>query len=499
MNIELKEGSVLDCKDEAIVVGMFEGTKRPEGLLKKLDTALKGKVNTLLSSGDFKGKLNELSLVRTEGLLKSPRLLLVGLGKKGEFERDALRQASATAAKALQRSGRGSVTMTPLSLGLVRLESEEVGQLLTEGISLGTYRFNKYKTVHEDGKTELKQVTILAEGPVTLKRALRRGIETGKMICDSVIRVRNLVSEPSNEVTPSRLAKEAQEIGKKEGIKVTVLERDQMKKLGMGGLLGVSKGSQEPPKFIILEYNLSKKQKPLFVFVGKGITFDSGGISIKPADKMDRMKYDMSGAAAVIGIMEAVSRLKLPIRLVGLVPTCENLPSGTSYKPGDILKALNGKTIEVLNTDAEGRLILADALSYAARYKPDGVVDLATLTGACVIALGNFAIGLLTNHERLAEKVKRAGEVSHERVWELPLWKEYTELIKSDIADVKNTGDGTAGTITAAAFLKEFVSYPWVHLDIASVAWTEKEFPYLPKGGTGVGVRLLVQLLRDWK
>jgi len=207
----------------------------------------------------------------------------------------------------------------------------------------------------------------------------------------------------------------------------------------------------------------------------------------------------MSGAAAVIGTLEAASRLKLPMRLVGLVPTCENLPSGSAYKPGDILKALNGKTIEVLNTDAEGRLILADALSYAARYKPDGVIDLATLTGACVIALGNFAIGLMTNDPRLAQRVKQAGEVSHERVWELPLWKEYSEIMKSDIADIKNTGDGTAGTITAAAFLKEFVGYPWVHLDIAGCAWTEKELPYLPKGAAGVGVRLLIELLRSWR
>jgi leucyl aminopeptidase len=273
-----------------------------------------------------------------------------------------------------------------------------------------------------------------------------------------------------------------------------------MKKLGMNGILNVSRGSSEPPKFIILEYNTKKKSNDTIVLVGKGVTFDSGGISLKPGAGMDMMKADMSGAAAVLGAFKAISSLKPSSHIVGLVPCTENMPGGRALKPGDIIKCMSGKTVEVLNTDAEGRLILADAISYAKRYKPDAVIDIATLTGACVAALGTFASGMLGNNEELKGRIKQAGENCHERVWELPLWDEYRDLIKSTIADIKNIGGKYAGTITAACFLGEFVEgYPWVHLDIAGTFLVEKDTPYIRKGASGVGVRLLTHLMQNWK
>ncbi len=497
MEIKVKKGKATSEKTEALIAFFEEGTKQPEGALKGLDKALSGRIRRLLQSGDVRGKSGEVSLIWTDGAIPAPRLFLVGLGKREKLDKESLRKASGVACKALKRYRLGSGTVLVETIPAKKLSSEELGEVVTEGLRLGGYAFDGYKTVHEEPKKELKTITLLVERGGAAP--LEKGVRTATLVTDSVYRVRDLISGPSNEITPGRLAAVAREIGKSTGIKVTVLEKPAIERLGMGGLLGVSRASHEGPRFIILEYNLNRKNLPLFVFVGKGITFDTGGISIKPSKDMDRMKYDMSGAAAVLGTLEAAARLKLPFRLVGLVPTCENMPGGHAYKPGDILKILNGKTVEVLNTDAEGRLILADALSYAQRYKPDGVVDLATLTGACVIAVGNLAIALMTNHERLASRVREAGERSGERTWELPLWEEYSEIIKSDIADVKNIGDGTAGTITGAAFLKEFVDYPWVHLDIASRAWAEKELPYIPKGATGIGVRLLVDFLRNWK
>jgi leucyl aminopeptidase len=303
-------------------------------------------------------------------------------------------------------------------------------------------------------------------------------------------------------MTPTILAEQAHQMAKDCHLKCEVLDRKDIEKLGMGLLLGVAQGSEEPPKFIILEHRGGKRGQGNLVFVGKGITFDSGGISIKPADGMERMKYDMSGGAAVIGALRATALLKVPQNVIGLIPATENLPSGKATKPGDVHRAMNGKTAEIINTDAEGRLILGDALAYAARYKPVACVDLATLTGACVVALGHEAIGMMGNAqgEALMDRLRQAGMRTGERVWQLPLWDEYLEHVKSDVADVKNVGMGrAAGTIAGAAFLVKFVDdYPWVHLDIAGTAWADRDQPYKPKGGTGVGVRLLTQMVLDW-
>jgi leucyl aminopeptidase len=319
-----------------------------------------------------------------------------------------------------------------------------------------------------------------------------------QIIAESVYFTRDLVSAPGNEMTPAILAKKAQEIARRKSITCKVMDKAKMKELGMNSLLGVASGSNQEPKFIILEYSGGKKSSNPIVLVGKGLTFDSGGICIKPAEKMDEMKSDMSGGAAVMGAIMAAAELRLTLNIVGLIPATENMPSGTAYKPGDILKSYSGKTIEIINTDAEGRLILADALAYAAKYKPAAIIDVATLTGACIIALGDDVIGMLGNNDELKSEINKAAKISGELVWELPLWEKYHEQIKSDIADYKNSGGRAAGTITAAAFLSKFVGdSPWVHLDIAGPAWTDKDKDYIPKGASGVTVRLLVEFLRD--
>jgi leucyl aminopeptidase len=300
-------------------------------------------------------------------------------------------------------------------------------------------------------------------------------------------------------MTPTRFAAETQKIAKQVRLKFHALGVPEMKKLGMNLLLSVAAGSDQPPKFVILDHHGSKRKGTDIVLIGKGITFDSGGISIKPSEGMEKMKYDMAGAAAVVGTMKAAAEMRLPLNLVGLIPVTENMPSGKASRPGDIVTGMNGKSVEIINTDAEGRLVLADALTYAEKYQPKAVIDLATLTGACVVALGEHAIGMMGNHQKVMDVLKHSGEVAHERVWQLPLWDDYFEQIKSDHADIKNTGGRWGGAITAALFLKQFAEkFHWAHLDIAGTAWIEKDRPYCPKGATGTGVRLMVQFLQDY-
>jgi len=324
------------------------------------------------------------------------------------------------------------------------------------------------------------------------------GIRVGKIISESVCMARDLVNGPSNQVTPSVLAQRADRISREHGMELQVLEVAEADSMGMGAFVAVAKGREEPGKFIVLDYNKGKGFETIAV-VGKGITFDSGGISLKPSDGMDRMKDDMSGAAAVLGILDAAARLEMPLRLVGIIPATENLPSGKAYKPGDVLKTLSGQTVEVISTDAEGRLVLCDALSYSLRYEPKAILDLATLTGACVVALGDYVTGLMGNDEALVKRIEDASAKTGEKVWRLPIWDEYFEYLKSDTADFRNVGTRSAGAIIGGIFLSKFVGQtPWVHLDIAGPSNLEKERPYTPRGGTGVGVRLVMQLLRDW-
>lgn len=495
MKITVLAGKIEKHTTDAAVVLLFEN-ERPGKVAGRADKALGGMISRLIRKGDFKPKAGAVHLLYPEGRNPAERLLLVGLGKRNVFTLNRLRQAAGKAAPLLRSAGARSITFVTDGTGL---DAEELAQALIEGSMLGLYRFLKYKTDEEnDRKKDLRTITLLTESSSAV-RAMQKGVKIGEAIAESTVMARDMVSSPPVDMTPAIIATRAKEIARQFGLKLQILEKDQMQKLGMGALLGVASGSVQPPKFIIVEYRKGGR-KPFIALVGKTITFDSGGISIKPAENLDRMKDDMAGGAAVLGAIRTAAALKLPLNLVGLLPATENMPGGRAYKPGDVLRTMSGQTIEIINTDAEGRLILADALAYACKYKPAVIVDIATLTGACGIALGQEATGMLGTNDVFMQKIRAAGEKTGERVWELPLWEEYYDQIKSDIADMKNTGGRAGGVITAAALLSKFVQkYPWVHLDIAATSWSEKERPYTPKGATGIGVRLLTQFLRDFE
>ncbi len=500
MEVAVRAGGLDKAPVDAIVLMLYDGDSAPQSIAAGIDKALDGAITALLQEGEFTGKLRQQSVLHTQGRLPAKKVVLTGLGKPEKLTLDALRQAAGSAANYLRGLRASTLATTIDGTERAQLTPSGAAQAVVEGMMLALYCFDKFKTEENDRK-DVAAITLVTSGREQVK-AVQQGAEIGRIVADSANFARSLVNHPSNEMTPTILAEQARQMAKDCDLKCEVLDRKDMEKLGMGLLLGVAQGSEQPPKFIMLEHRGGKRSQGNIVFVGKGVTFDSGGISIKPADGMERMKYDMSGGAAVIGALRATALLKVPQNVVGLIPATENLPSGKATKPGDVHRAMNGKTAEIINTDAEGRLILGDALAYAARYKPLACVDLATLTGACVVALGHEAIGMLGNpqSEELMERLRRAGMRTGERVWQLPLWDEYLEHVKSDVADVKNVGMGrAAGTIAGAAFLVKFVDgYPWVHLDIAGTAWADREQPYKPKGGTGVGVRLLTQMLLDW-
>ena len=501
MNITVRQGEIQKTRAEAVVVNLFQGA-RPGGATAAVDAGLGGLIGRVVDSGDFTGEKNRTLLLYPEaGGFPARRVLLVGLGRQEEFDLETARQAAGTAARRLQELGVEKGATVLHGAGAGGLEAEEAAQAVAEASILACYRFDEHKSSREERKA-LRQLTVVEFDGGRLA-AVRRGVRLGRWIAEGTCLARDLVNHPGNTATPSFLASRARALARRhEGLRCRVLDEAAMRKEGMGAILGVSAGSAEPAKLIVLEHGLSprrrgaRRKKPL-VFVGKGVTFDSGGISIKPGSGMGDMKMDMSGAAAVIGAMEVVARAGLARPVVGIVPATENLLDGKAYKPGDVLTTLAGKTIEIDNTDAEGRLILADALTYAHRYEPEGIVDLATLTGACVIALGSHASGLMANDDGLAERVEAAGAATAEKVWRLPLWPEYRRQIRSQVADMKNTGGREGGAITAAALLSEFAGdTPWVHLDIAGTAWTDRARPYVPRGGVGVGVRLLFELAR---
>jgi leucyl aminopeptidase len=447
-------------------------------------------VQRAMATGDYKGKKDETLLVYGSG--KAQRILLVSVGKAGEITRSAVRRAAAIAAKRVRSLGTTTFSLAVTKEARGSLGAAELAQVLIEGTAQGGWQFTELKKQPEDPKPDLESVELVID-PAD-KTAAEAGRRIGDAIAAGYLFTRNLQMQPGNVCTPSYLAEEARKLAAAHGFKATILDKAQIKKEGMGALLAVAQGSAEEPRFIVLEY--AGGSGPPVVLIGKGVTFDSGGISIKPASNMEDMKFDKSGATAVLGTFEVLGRLKPKINVVGLIPATENLPSGTAIKPGDVVKSHLGKTIEIINTDAEGRLILCDALSYARRFKPVAAIDAATLTGAVVIALGHHAIGMLGNDEGLLAEVRDAGERAGERCWPLPLWEEYRELLKSDVADVKNSGGRSAGTIAGAWFLREFVdSFPWVHLDIAGTAYLEGEGASHAKGPTGIGVRLFTEFL----
>jgi leucyl aminopeptidase len=495
VKIFVKKGKLANTKSQAIILTLFEDSKKLTGTALEIDQKSNGLISELISNGDFEAKPSQISVIYTRGSLPAKRIALVGLGKHSEFNLEKLRAAFA---KALQHLRNLNIkeAATSINLNLVPRNKDQVIQAVAEGSLLGLYQYTPYKTVGREDLKEMEQLNIIAdEKDLSL---IESAIKKARIIAQAVYFARDLVSAPSNEMTPSIMAQKAREIARKKNVSCKVLDKAKMKEMGMNALLAVASGSNEEPKFIILEYAGGKKSAAPVVLVGKGLTFDSGGISIKPADKMDEMKTDMSGGAAVMGVIMAAADLQLPLNITALIPATENMPGGTAYKPGDIIKSYSGKTIEVLNTDAEGRLILADALAYASEFKPAAVIDVATLTGACIVALGDDVIGMLGTDDKLKKEIDKAAKTSGELVWELPLWESYHELVKSDIADYKNSGGRVAGTITAAAFLSKFVGdLPWVHLDIAGPAWTNKDKAYIPKGASGVTVRLLVEFLRN--
>ncbi len=496
MNITVARGEIQNRREQALIVNLFEEVGKPGGATGAVDREIGGLIGRAIADGDFAGKKNETLLLYTHGLIESPRVLVVGLGKRESFDAEAARQAAGTAAGKLQSLGVEKAATILHGAGEAGLDVEVAAQAVAEASILACYRFDGYRSAKRKA-SRLRSLAIV-EFDRSRLAAARRGTRAGRAIAAAASLARDLANHPGNTATPTYLASAARRIARSRSLRCQVIDETGMRRLGMGALLGVTRGSSEAARFIVLEHNASRGGKPL-VFVGKGVTFDSGGISLKPGDRMADMKFDMSGAAAVIGAMQAVSDLDLPHRIVGLVPATENLPGGRAVKPGDVLKTITGKTIEIDNTDAEGRLILADALGYARRLKPAAIVDLATLTGACVVALGSHAAGMLGNDEELKAKVLKAGDETGERVWPLPLWPEYRDQIKSAVADMKNTGGRAGGAITAASLLEEFVDSPWVHLDIAGTAWSTRAKPYIPKGGVGFGVRLLTRLARDWK
>lgn len=458
--------------------------------LKKIAEA----ASPVLSSGDFTGA-RDTSAVAYTSWKKLPRIILVGYGETGQVSLEKLRRAGALAVQ--RATGLKCKTLAVVQPAIGGFTPADVAQAISEGLALGVYSYDKHISQKPNGGFSAPNKVVLLGLDAAEVKGMKAGMATGKAVSDGVLLARDLANAPSNEIDPQTLAARAKELSSV-GVKVTVLTKAQIEKLGMGGLVAVNKGGVIPPSFIIMEWKGGGKDQPL-VFVGKGVTFDSGGISIKPGAGMADMKLDMGGAAAVIGAMHTIATLKLKQNVIGLVAATENMPSGTAFKPGDVIKHLNGKTSEIDNTDAEGRLILADALAYADRYKPQAVIDLATLTGACVVALGNVASGLMGNTPELNNRIRQSGDRTYDRVVELPLWEEYEELIKSDVADVKNSGGRGAGTITAGLFLKTFIgNYPWAHIDIAGTGMTSRPSGYINKGGTGAGVRLLVDFVQNW-
>ena len=496
MEIKVEKGKAEKYSCELLLLFSFESPEKLEGSIRDVDLEWKGFISTLMKQGDIKGELFECRLFYTHGALPAKRVLLTGLGKKGEFDLEKWRGAASRAGQYIRDAG-----IKQFVFPIAKFDSfseVELSESFVTGLLLGLYQFNEFKTLERDKIKEIGKVILLGEKDGETK-SIGEGLRMGEIISEAVCLARDLVNGPSNQVTPSLLAQKARQIAKDYGMEIQVFDVSEAEAMGMGAFVAVAKGSQEPGKFIVLEYNKGKGLDTI-ALVGKGITFDSGGISIKPSENMDRMKDDMSGAAAVLATMQVAFKLQLPLHLVGIMPATENLPSGKAYKPGDILKTLSGQTVEVISTDAEGRLILSDALTYSLRYQPKAIVDLATLTGACVIALGNDVIGLFGNDESLLKRIEEASGKTGEKVWRMPLLDEYFDHLKSDAADFRNVGTRIAGAIIGGIFLSKFVEkIPWVHLDIAGPASIDKERPYIPRGGTGVGVRLLVQLIRDWK
>ena len=484
---------------DILVLGLYENDMELTPELQEMDRKMNGLIAGILSEAFFKGKEGETEILLTGGQITAKRILLIGLGKKEALTGETLRKAAATS---LRRAGKlKAVTLAMMTPGEDQLTPEEIGRSLNEGIILGAYQFLGYKTDDETKEKKSTVQTVLFNRTESMSpEELSKGVESGRILGESVTMARDLVNEPPNVMHPQEFVRRARDLAHHTGLKIEVLEKEDMEEMKMGCILGVTSGSMRPPAMIVLQYDgAGNDAEDTIGLVGKGITFDSGGISLKPGEGMDEMKGDMAGAAAVLGAMAAIARLKTPANVLAVIGLCENMPSGTAYRPGDILESMNGKTVEVLNTDAEGRLVLADCVAYAQHLGATRLIDAATLTGACVIALGNHATGVVSNDHDWQQVLIDAGNATGEPCWPLPAFDAYEDQIKSDIADLKNIGGREGGAITAALFIKSFVEdRPWIHLDIAGTSYTKKPKAYQVKGGTGVAVRTLYHTVRTW-
>ncbi|HEX8116979.1 MAG TPA: leucyl aminopeptidase [Pyrinomonadaceae bacterium] len=497
MEIQTSSGPLAEADVQALAVAVFKDEKADEGPLAELDAAAGGLVRSVIESEELKGKEGEtvyLHLPTSGEGTKARRLLLVGVGERADYRAAQVSQFAGAAVRALRTRNVKTVGLVPRYEG----DAAAGAKAAVEGAIVGLFEPDKYRTVDKEERN-VERLVVLAAGAA--EEDLKKGAERGRIVGESVNFTRDLANEPGAYMTPTIMAERAQEIANQFGLDIDVLDQARMEQEGMGALLSVARGSDQPPKMMVLTYMPEGKEKiedgeEFLALVGKGITFDTGGISIKPSENMELMKYDMSGGATVLGVMRAVAQLKPPIPVLGVVPSTENMPSGKATKPGDVVVAMTGKTIEVINTDAEGRLILADAVSYAKKLGATRVIDMATLTGAVSIALGDVNTGILGTDQDLINEVIESGREVGEKYWQLPLDKEYSKQIKSDIADIKNVGGRKAGTITAAAFIKEFADgISWAHLDIAGTAWGDEAKPFRSKGPTGVAVRTLLNFI----
>ncbi|SNX59531.1 aminopeptidase A. Metallo peptidase. MEROPS family M17 [Nitrosomonas ureae] len=490
MDFGIKVGTPEKQRGACAVIGIFESRKMTESA-KVLDKITQGYIKSILTSGDMDGKVNTSLLLHNVPGIHFKRILLIGLGKEQEFKEKTFLGAINSIFSTLQKTAVTDVMLFLSDFPIKERANEwKICQTVIAVIS-SVYQFNQLKSKPENNPGKLRKILLCIDNRSELI-ACEQAMQQGLAIAHGMNLTKDLGNLAPNICTPTYLATQAKNLAKTHKLKASILEEKDMEKLGMGSFLAVARGSEQPAKLIVLEYHgLSKKEDPI-VLVGKGVTFDTGGISLKPAAEMDEMKFDMSGAGSVLGTMLAVAEMKLPVNLVGIIPATENMPSGKATKPGDVVTSMSGQTIEILNTDAEGRLILCDALTYAERYNPKMVIDIATLTGACVIALGNFTTGLMSNDDKLTQELLAAGELTADRAWQLPLWDDYQDLLKSNFADIANIGGRTAGTITAACFLSRFTKkYRWAHLDIAGTAWKSGK----DKGSSGRPVPLLTQFL----
>lgn len=499
MDIRVAQGSIAEQEVDCLIVNLFEGVTSPGGATGSVDRSLDGAISRIIAGGDFVGKAGTSILVYTNGNLPAPRVLVVGLGKPDTFDLQGVRRAAAVGTKALRKlDAVHSVASIIHGAGIGGLDVEAAAQAVTEGTILANYQAPQYR--REAQASQLTSLTVV-EFDAERIAAIEEGVRRGQAVAQAVCHARDLSSEPANVLYPTEFAARARRMAEETGLRSTVLGENEMRELGMNILLAVSQGSEREAQFIILDHAPPDTgHLAPTVLIGKGVTFDTGGISLKPSEKMWYMKDDMSGAAAVVGAMEAIARLGVNRRVVGVAVCVENMPDGRAFRPGDIFTGITGKTVEIISTDAEGRLILADALGYVARYSPRAVVDVATLTGAIGVALGPQAAGLFANDDGVRDGLLAAAAQSGERLWHMPLFDEYKEAIKSDMAEVKNSGGRTGGVGTSAKFLEHFTEgYPWAHLDIANMAWSDSApNDFTPAGATGFGVRLLVEFARSF-